>query len=220
MTLEHCLNHQAGMHDDDGEFKFDYESFREAVKRNATEYAEKLLSRRKGTPGTFGYSNLGWQLLAFRFEEITGMSPAVVLTRIIGSVGWTWETDASGHCLGPHGLEMTVNAAVRLGSAARMYYPEEVFKISTPSWFWRFNNDPALGRRYVYHGWFCHKSPVFIMYALGFMLQYIVVTKNDVHVQLRGSKQSDFEQEPSQQHLEFFEKIAKKEILSSFHSRS
>jgi hypothetical protein len=218
LTLEHCLNHHAGMHDDDGKHTFDYDEFREAVKSNATDYSEKLLRRRKGTPGEFGYSNLGWQLLAYRFEEITGFLPSTALASIIGTEGWTWETDKSGHCLGPHGLEMTKNAAIRLGTAAEKYFKPQDFVLTTPLWFWNFNTNEALGRRYVYHGWFSYKTiagnPVFLLYAAGFMLQYIVVTKNDVQVQLRGSKQSDFDNEPSQQHSDFFDRIVQNEAAT------
>lgn len=212
LTLEDCLNHHAGMHDDDGKFNFDYDSFRKSVKSNATNYSEKLLSTRKGKPGEFGYSNLGWQLLAYRFEEITGLKPSTILASIIGTEGWTWETDAAGHCLGPHGLEMTVNAAKRLGVAAQNYFKTDNFLLTTPPGFWNYNTHPALGRRYVYHGWFCYKEPVFILYAVGFMLQYVVVVQNDIKVQLRGATQSDFDDPPSEEHQMFFNSIVDKAI--------
>lgn len=180
------------------------------MKSDATSYAEEQLN--PPNKKTFGYSNLAWQLLAFRFEEITGVLPSTILENIIGTEGWSWETDAVGHCLGPHGLNMTVQAAKRLGSVAKSYFEPSDFVLTTPSWFWNFNNHPVLGRRYVYHGWFCHKAPIFILYSVGFMLQYIVVLPDDIRVQLRGSKQADFDKAPSEKHAAFFGSVVEQAI--------
>ena len=186
LTLEDALHHRAGMHDDDGRHgaQFDYWKFRERVKGDATTYAREILSRRVGKKGEFGYSNLAWQLLAGRFLEVAGITPEEALEKLIGHDGWTWETDGIGTHLGPHGLEMTPDAARRLGEAAKQQFTPQDFQVQTPDWFWSRENIPQT--RFVHNGWFAYKEPRFVMYAAGFMLQYVVVTPMAVLVQLRG----------------------------------
>ena len=176
LTLNDVLHHRAGMHDDDERYgkKFDYWGFRDHVKSDATLYAEEILAKNPGTPGEFGYSNLAWQLLSKRFGDIAGITPAQALEKLIGTQGWSWETDQKGTHLGPHGLKMTKDAAKRLGDAALTLFTEKDFQITTPKWFWKNDNIPQ--DRFVHNGWFSYKTPRFVMYAAGFLLQYVVVT--------------------------------------------
>lgn len=214
LRLEDALHHRAGMHDEGG--KFDYWGFRRALRGDVTQYAVAKLERVKGSRGEFGYSNLAWQLLAFRFEEVTGISPTVALERLLGNTGWTWEKDETGTCLGPHGLLMTPQAARKLGEAAMWYYTAGDFKVLTPRWFWKDESLPE--NRYVHNGWFAYKSPSlegfatnffryarngslltqetsFVMYASGFLNQYIVVAGQKVYVQLRGARRQQFDRQ-------------------------
>ena len=186
LTLQDALDHHAGMHDDDGPFTFDYNAFRGAVGKDATAYAEKHLRQRQRCKGEFGYSNLAWQLLAYRFGEVAGKTPDKALADLIGRGGWMWEPDAKGTCLGPHGLSMTKAAAKRLGAAAREQFKEADFVQETPISFWSFANIEAV--RYVHNGWFAYKKPYFTMYATGFLAQYIVVRGEEVHLQLRAKE--------------------------------
>ena len=206
LTIADVLLHRAGMHDDDGPNVFDYWTFRKAVKHDATAYAETLLRNRKGQRGEFGYSNLAWQLLARRFEEITGRAPNAVLEEIIGAGGWVWEKDKAGCCLGPHGLRMTTEAAARLGNAAQVIFRETDFQTPTPEWFWP-NENAGSGPRTVHNGWFAYKLPVFMMYASGFKAQYVAVCRGETHVQLRGDTQEKFDNEPSEQEYEFLSRV-------------
>lgn len=192
LTLEDALHHRAGMHDDDGPHKFDYDAFRQAVKRSATSYAARILVERKSTGPRFGYSNLAWQLLAFRFEEITGTRLNSALEKLIGPFGWKWETDGAGTCLGPYGLEMSGAAARRLGDVAMWLLKEEDFTTKCPAWFWPHQ---GIGKRFIHNGWFAVKEPRFVMYAVGFRDQYLVVSALRTRVQLRGDAQAKFDHE-------------------------
>jgi hypothetical protein len=206
LTIEDVLLHRAGMHDDDGPHKFNYQAFRSAVKRDATAYAENLLRARKGRRGDFGYSNLAWQLVAKRFEEITGNAPDVVLRQIIGSGGWAWEKDNAGACLGPHGLKLTTEAAGRLGNSAQAMFKSADFQTPTPDWFWA-SEIAGNGPRYVHKGWFAYKSPIFLMYAHGFRDQYVAVCEGRAYVQLRGDTQEKFDNEASEAETHFLHRV-------------
>lgn len=187
-----ALNHRAGMHDgDDG--VFDYNGFRYAVDRKMDmfEYAKSHLASNP-KPGEFGYSNLAWQILARRFHDLTGMHCDAALEKMIGHGGWTWECDAAGCPLGPHGIDVDPAAAVRIGELAHKTFDVSDFTILTAPDFWPYEELPS--PRYVCNGWLAVKSPVFLMYAMGFQSQYIVVINGEVIIQLRGNDQKFFDE--------------------------
>jgi len=191
VRLKMVLDHRGGMHDDDS---FDYSAFRAAYesKMDMFEYARSHLAS-SPTPGKFGYSNLAWQILTRRFHDLTGMHCDAALEKMIGAGGWTWECDATGCPLGPHGIEMDTLVATKIARLANATFTPDDFVSVTEADFWPFEELPA--PRYVCNGWFAVKSPVFLMYAAGFQSQYIAVTDHEFVIQLRGQSDADFDLE-------------------------
>lgn len=191
VRIKMVLDHQGGMHDDDS---FQYDSFRQAYERGEDmfEYAKQNLASQP-RPGEFGYSNLAWQILARRFHDLTGVHCNAALEKMIGAGGWTWECDATGCPLGPHGIEMDTLVACKIARLADTTLQQSDFVSATDADFWPFEELPS--PRYVCNGWFAVKSPVFLMYAAGFQSQYIVVTDSEYTIQLRGQSDADFDLE-------------------------
>lgn len=83
-------------------------------------------------PGEYGYCNVKWQLLTEYFRRTTGVNCSDVVR--IGR----WETDATGTCLGPHGLYLTHDEAIELGTLAHQHLaPPQNYCRSVDGWWVR-----------------------------------------------------------------------------------
>ena len=221
VSIGQALHHQTGVINDQGsspEEEFDYEEYRKRIqgsgKDGALQYCLQHFERRLSEVNpevkpVFAYNNVVWHVLAWRYQTILNESITDAFDRLMQSAGvsrssWSWEQDAEGFALGPHGLSMTNSGAIAMGRYMQRVLvrkPDlrnEAVKASDD--FWDFLELP--GPLHVYAGWWFCKD---VMFAHGYNHQFIVLTVEGVYSQLRGP---EYWQDPSGEEQVFLSQLA------------
>ena len=97
--------------------------------------------------------------------------------------GWKWEHTKNGHPLGPHGLELSEQAAIRLGRVMRFLFfgksRRRITHVKIPPGMWQGIGKDEF-KSYSY-GCFASSHTVF---AVGYVAQVIAVGPGGVRIQL------------------------------------
>ncbi len=205
ITVGMALNNRAGIGDDQWDFGGYYDVFK--AEGDMLTYATAKLSQSQA----WNYNNLLWQVLASRFAELAGASRTLPgeLRRLIGPDGWKWMAPA-GQPLGPNGLRLTPDAAMRLGRVAQQFLlpmPEQSTEVPREHWALGAN-DTGLLKRY-YNGWFYLPGGEKLV-AIGYRTHFIGVAADEVLVQIEDD---DYESKvPSYKYMfiEYFNMSAAK----------
>ncbi len=205
ITVGMALNNRAGIGDDQWDFWGYYDVFK--AEGDMLAYATAKLSQSRA----WNYNNLLWQVLASRFAELAGANRTLPgeLRRLIGPNGWKWMAPA-GQPLGPNGLRLTPDAAMRLGRVAQQFLlpmPEQSTEIPREHWALGAN-DTGLLKRY-YNGWFYLPGGEKLV-AIGYRTHFIGVAVDEVLVQIEAD---DYESKvPSYKYMfiEYFNMSAAK----------
>ena len=189
ISIGMALNMRTGKHDD----QWDYDDYRRQVEsnKNLAQYSSSRL-RKASNSCKWSYNNLIYQLLASKMKDVANKfgdfmkDPAGELKQdgnlyFKHGKSWKWEHTKDGEALGPHGLWMTKEFAKLFGEKAKehvlkMSIPERT-DIPTSAW----NGIGAGKLKRYWNGWFFTEKNA---YAIGWVVQVIALTPDDVKTQI------------------------------------
>lgn len=178
-----------------------YNQFRDAVdsNQNLLEYCKKTLqscgtTKPKQPDNTYlwEYNDLMYQVLACSMKDLVETFARIMGDRFISDLrkdsdgtyyvegdGWRWEHTKSGTPLGPHGLEMSEEAAKKLGGMMTHTFKADFPRVEIPPGAWL-----GIGKdefKFYCYGWFFSRHTAF---AVGYVVQVIAVSPDQVRIQL------------------------------------
>ena len=184
VTVGDALNMKTGYIELDAETnpksvktQWDYWDFDKQKKRNGSlkEYAIKKLKTGKRTD-KMCYSNLTYQILASHFPDL----PERFGDFIGCNEGWEWERGASHEPIGPHGIWMSDEVAIKFAEKSRYFLNNASDLVDVPVDQMLLHNKNGTFRKYWNGWWFSKKC----RYCIGFVVQVICVAPNGVMTQL------------------------------------